>query len=88
MKKNKRKETIERLGELGLVEPAKEILDSVIKQTEALDEKKLTSERRKNLRVALGFWNVYLRAFSLRLQFFKLSNLNEKIKFFKKKRKK
>lgn len=78
------KETKENLKEFDLVIPAKNLLDAVTFQADALKKAPMTDERLKNMKLTLGYLNAYIKAFQTKTTYFKLTHVPEKIKTVKK----
>jgi hypothetical protein len=72
------------LGKFEIVVPARDLLDAVIVSSDAYSKKPMTDEKAKNMRLVLGFLNSYLKAFNMKLGFFKLTSIPKKVKTVKK----
>ena len=73
------KEDIKSLGQLEVVVPAKGLLDAIIDSADALAKQPIDEERARNLKLVLGFLNAFTRAYSVKMSYFKLTGVTQKI---------
>lgn len=76
-------ETKEDLKNLDIVLPAKKIYDTLVESAEANIKSEITPDRVKVLRLVLGFQNSFINSFKSKISFFRLENLDEKLKIVK-----
>lgn len=76
-------ETKENLKDLDLVFPAKKLYDTLVESAEADKTSDITPDRVKILRLVLGFQNSVINSLKAKTGFFKLEQIDEKLKAIK-----
>jgi len=77
-------ETKENIKEFDLITPSQKLLDAVIVSTDAYSPKPMDEIRSKNMKLALGYLNAYIRAFGTKVGYFRLTGISDKVKVVEK----
>ena len=84
MKNQKEKETLEDLSDFNLVVPARDLFDAISVSADAYSRKPMSEEKMRSMKLVLGFFNAYVKAFHTKAGYFKLVGMSGKIKAYKK----
>lgn len=75
--------TPKELEEFEIILPAKRLHESIIKQTKALEMKAMNENRLKELNLAIKSLNSFIRAYGIKISYFRLSSIPRKIQIVK-----
>lgn len=75
-----RKDTVEHIENSDLVQMSRELLDSLVTSTAILDGKKMNEQGLKEAKTVLGYLNASINATKTRMQWFKLTGLENKVR--------
>lgn len=79
-KKIEKEDGLEDLKDFNLIVPAKDLLDAIVKSTDATNgDKPMNDVQARNMKLVLGFLNSYIRAYHTKITYFRLTGVANKI---------
>jgi len=79
----KQKDTVDHVEESNLVQMSRELLEALVTSTAILTKRKMTEQGLKEGKLVLGYLNASLNATKARMQWFKMTGLEGKLKSVK-----
>ena len=73
------KDTKDTIEQSNLVQMSRSLLDSLVESTAILNGKKMTEQGLKEAKMVLGYLNASIHATKTRMQWFKMTGLEDKI---------
>lgn len=81
-------ETLQDVGNNGLIQLSRDLLDAVVKTTNILHQDKMTPEKLQEAKVVLGFLSACNTVMQTKMRYFKMTGLGDKVQAVKEKSKK